>query len=81
MSDTTAKFASLMERRYRSMGPEERIHIAASMFEVAREIVSSSLPRDMNARDRRMALIERLYKGELPEAALIAYSNWSAEAS
>ncbi len=59
------------------MTPDERVRIAASMFETARAIVLSSLPPDLPRRERRLALAKRFYEGELPEAALIAYAEWT----
>ena len=58
------------------MTPEERMRIAASMYETARAIVASSLPRELTPEQRRYAIAKRLYGDELPEAALIAYSRY-----
>jgi len=76
MSDTSPKIEALVNERYKQMTADERVRIAASMFETARTIVLSSLSPDLSRRDRRLALARRFYAGELPEAALLAYANW-----
>jgi hypothetical protein len=60
--------------------PDERVKIAASMYDTARAIVLSSLPPGLSRREKRLAFARRLYEGELPEAALIAYAEWDAAA-
>ena len=64
------------DKRYREMTPDERVRIAASMYDTARAIVLSSLPAGLSRRERRLAFARRFYEGELPEAALIAYAEW-----
>lgn len=76
MNDTSPEMEKMVTERYRCMTPEERMSIASSMFETARALVESSLPPDLNRRDRRLAFARRLYAGELPEAALIAFAEW-----
>lgn len=79
MSDTSPKFEAMVNDRYRQMTSDERVRIAASMFDTARAIVLSSLPPHLSRRERRLALARRFYSGELPEAALIAYAEWPEE--
>jgi hypothetical protein len=76
MNDTSPTVAHLVEQRYASMAPEERMRIAAAMYETARAIVASSLPSELTSQQRRYAIAKRLYGDELPEAALIAYSRY-----
>lgn len=66
----------MVDERYRCMSPVERMTIAASMYETARVIVLASLPQGASRRERRLAFAQRMYEGELPAAALIAYSSW-----
>jgi hypothetical protein len=54
-----------------------RMRIASSMFETARAIIESSLPHNLTRRERRLAFARRLYAGELPDAALLAFAEWS----
>lgn len=81
MNDTPPEFEAMVNERYRRMTPDERVKIAASMYDTARAIVLSSLPPGLNRRERRLAFARRLYEGELPEAALVAYAEWDEAAS
>ena len=76
MNDTSAAVAQLVADRHRDMTPEERLHVAASLYETARTIVDSSLPQDLTREQRRLAIVRRLYGNELPEAALIAHAYY-----
>jgi hypothetical protein len=76
VSDTSDRFAQLVAERYRAMSPQQRLEIASSMFGAARAIVDASLPRDLTPRQRRLALIERFYGDELPEAARLSFAAW-----
>lgn len=77
MNDTSPKMERLVTERYRQMTPDQRMRIASSMFETARKIVESSLPPDLTRRERRLSFARRLYAGELPEAALRAFADWT----
>ena len=77
MSDTSPAMERMITERYRLMSPDERVRIASSMFEAARRIVESSLPPGLTRTERRLAFARRLYAGELPEAALRAYAQWT----
>jgi hypothetical protein len=44
----------------------------------AREIIQSSLPSGLSIQECRLAIIERLYKGELPEEALLAHAKYTS---
>ncbi len=76
MNDTSPEVEAMVNERYRRMTPDERVRIAASMYDTARAIVLSSLPPGLSRRERRLAFARRFYEGELPEAALIAYAEW-----
>lgn len=80
MNDTSPEFEVMVNERYRNMTPDERVRIAASMYDTARAIVLSSLPPELDRRARRLAFARRFYEGELPEAALIAYAEWGGAA-
>jgi hypothetical protein len=77
MNDTSPEMERMVTERYRRMTPYERMKIASSMFETARKIVESSLPPNMTRKERRLAFARRLYEGELPEAALMAFAEWT----
>ena len=76
MNDTSPKMKAMIKARYKQMTPDERVEIAAGMYETARAIVISSLPPNLSRRDLRLAVARRFYAGELPEAALIAHAEW-----
>jgi hypothetical protein len=76
MNDTSPEMERIVTERYRQMSPDERMRIASSMFETARKIVESSLPAGMERTERRLAWARRLYEGELPEKALLAFAEW-----
>jgi hypothetical protein len=76
MSDTSPKMERIISERYRRMSSDERMRIASSMFDTARKIVESSLPASLSREERRLAWARRLYEGELPEKALLAFAEW-----
>lgn len=77
MNDTSPNIQAIVDERYKQMTPDERVRIAASMFDTARAIVLSSLPPDLCRRDRRLALARRFYADELPERAFDAHAEWT----
>jgi hypothetical protein len=77
--DTSAKVSILLSERYARMSVDERMQIASDMFDTARKIIESSLPKDLSRRDRRLAVARRIYNDELPEAALIAFAEWQRD--
>ncbi len=78
MSDTSGAIAKVVLERYRSMTPAERWLAASSLFETARAIIQSSLPSSFTAEQRRLAVVQRLYDGELPKVALLAHANYDS---
>jgi hypothetical protein len=77
MNDTSPEMERIVRERYRQMSPDQRMRIASSMFETAREIVESSLPSNLTRKERRLAWARRLYTGEPPEKALLAFAEWT----
>lgn len=75
MNDTVPGVAALVSERCSRMTPLERLTIASALFDTGRAIVESSLPASLAPRDRRLALLRRLYGKELPEAALQAFAD------
>ena len=73
--DTSPEMEKMVAERYKLMSPDRRMRIASSMFETARAIVESSLPLNLTRRERRLAFAKRLYAGELPDAALLAFAE------
>lgn len=77
MNDTSPKMERIVNERYRQMSADRRIRMASSMFETARKIIESSLSAEMGRKERRLAWARRLYEGELPEKALLAFAEWT----
>jgi hypothetical protein len=76
MNDTSSATCKVVVNRYRAMTPAERCSAASSLFETARRIVESSLPAGLTVEQRRLAVVSRLYRDELPEAALVAHAKY-----
>jgi hypothetical protein len=81
VNDTSPEIEAMVVERYRRMSPDERVRIAGSMCETARAFVLASLPAELNRRERRLAFARRMYEGELPQAALVAYAEWESDGS
>jgi hypothetical protein len=81
VNDTSEKMAAMVAERHRQMTPEMRMRIASQMFNTARAIVESSLPSHLSAQERRLALIERLYRNELPLKAKLAFAAYGIDES
>jgi hypothetical protein len=78
VNDTSDAISKVVLERYRSMTPAERWLAASSLYETARAMIQSSLPSSLTAEQRRLAIVRRLYNGELPEEALVAHANYIA---
>jgi hypothetical protein len=78
MNDTSDAISQIVSERYRLMTPAERWLVASSLFETARAIIQSSLPSGPTPEQCRLAIVQRLYQGELPEEALVAHANYIA---
>jgi len=79
MNDTSPRIAAIVAEHHRRMTPDERITIAARMFDDARAIVEASLPTSLTQRERRFAVAQRFYGTELPRAALLAFADWPGD--
>ena len=77
MNDTSDAVSKIVSERYRSMTPAERWLAVSSLFETARAIIHSSLPSGLTPEQIRLAVVRRLYEGELPEAALVAHAKYT----
>jgi hypothetical protein len=61
---------------YKSMTPEERFEVMASLRQTALAIVEASLPPGLTREERRYAIAKRFCGDELPEAALWAHAYY-----
>jgi hypothetical protein len=75
MKDTDDAVAQRVGERHRRMTPAQRMQIASDLFDAARAIVESSLPAQLTQEERRLAMIRRFYRNELPEAVLQAFAR------
>ena len=80
MSDTTPEFQRMVDDRCRAMTPEDRARLASQMYDTARTIIESSLPPGLTREERRLAVMRRLYDGELPEEAMLAHARFGSGA-
>jgi hypothetical protein len=62
MNDTPPEIEKLVRERYMQMSGEQRFMIGVHMFETARRIALSSLPKGLSDEQRRRLLCERFYK-------------------
>jgi len=76
MKDTAVAMAKCVAEHHRQMTPEQRMRGAAAMFDAACALVDASLPTHLDRCARRLARARRLYRDELPEAALLAHAQW-----
>lgn len=62
MNDTDPKIQKMLDERYQKMTGEERLKIGFSMYDTARAIVLSSLPKDLSTEERAVQLFLRFYE-------------------
>jgi hypothetical protein len=61
MIDTTSEIKDKIDEIYKNKSGEEKLLIALSMFETARELVISSLPSNLSDEELRKELFLRFY--------------------
>ena len=61
MNDTTPEIQDKIDDIYKNKSGEEKLLIALSMFETARELVISSLPNNLSDKELRKELFLRFY--------------------
>lgn len=64
MQDTTPEFQRFVDEQYRRLTPGERVSLCTEMFDAARRLVESSLPRELSERERKRRITERFYGAE-----------------
>ena len=70
MRDTTSEFQAFVDEQYRRLTPGERVRLCTEMFDAARSLVESSLPRDLSAYERKRRITERFYGAEFANRVL-----------
>ena len=61
MSDTNKDFSVLYDQMLMRLSGEDRLHLCSSMFDTARKIIISSLPKNISAAELKKQLFLRLY--------------------
>ena len=61
MNDTHPEIEIMLREKYMQMTGAERVLIGARMYDTARAIVLSSLPKNLSELERRRLLYERFY--------------------
>ena len=64
MKDTSFEIQKKIDEIYKNKSGEEKLLIALSMFETARELVISSLPNNLSDKELRKALFLRFYEND-----------------
>lgn len=67
MNDTSDLIREKLEAEYSSRSGEEKLLMALSMFETARELIIASLPRDISERELRKELFLRFYGNDFDD--------------
>jgi hypothetical protein len=67
MRDTTPEFKEFVDEQYRRLTPGERVRLCTEMFDAARVLVESSLPRELSGDERKRRITERFYGSELAD--------------
>jgi hypothetical protein len=65
MDDTTPEIKEKMREMMMSRTGSERVIMGASMFDAARLIVLSSLPKDLSEDEVKRKLFERIYGAQM----------------
>ena len=64
MNDTAPEIQDKIDDIYKNKTGEEKLLIALSMFETARELVISSVPKNLSERELRKVLFLRFYEND-----------------
>lgn len=67
MQDTTSEFQRFVDEQYRRLTPGERVRLCTEMFDAARNLAESSLPRDLSEYERKRRITERFYGSEFAD--------------
>lgn len=67
MKDTSKNVEDIYNRLLLKRPPEERLKMGCSMFDLARSIIISSLPKGLSDTEKKQQLFLRLYSSDLEE--------------
>ena len=66
MNDTTPEIEKLQFEMMMALSPDIRIALAGEMFMAARELILTSLPKDLSERERKRQYYREMYGEPLP---------------
>ena len=66
MNDTAPDIANEVQNRLTRLSGSARFTMGAQMFESARAVIIASLPKDLDAKEFKRRLYERMYGEILP---------------
>jgi hypothetical protein len=75
MNDTTPEAAAILDKLFKGKTGEERMQMASSMFDTAREFVLSSLSKSLTKREIKQQLFLRLYRNDFSAKQLTDILN------
>lgn len=75
MNDTAPETAAILDRLYKEKTGEERLQMASSMFDTARQLVLLSLPKNLSQKERKQQLFLRIYKNDFTQKQLTDILN------
>lgn len=67
MNDTSPEIEKMLREKYMSLSGFERVQIGSSMFESAKKIVESSLPKELAPVEKKIQMFLRFYGHEFSE--------------
>ena len=67
MNDTSPEIEKMLRVKYMSLSGFERVQIGSSMFESAKKIVESSLPKELPPVEKKIQMFLRFYGQEFSE--------------
>ncbi|HUK91080.1 MAG TPA: hypothetical protein VLZ81_11815 [Blastocatellia bacterium] len=73
MNDTSDEIAEMMRERLMALSGAERMELASSMFDAAREMVLASFPEGLSETEIKIRLCERLYGDEVNQRGFAEY--------
>lgn len=68
MNDTTPEMEQLQFEMMGRLGPRRRTELACEMYMAARASALASLPPQLNEKQRRKALVEKMYGQDFADA-------------
>ena len=64
MNDTLPEAQEFLDNLYKKFSGEQKILMASGMFDAARKIILSSLPKNLSKKEKIKALLLRLYEDD-----------------